>query len=194
MLNRATILGMLFGLGVGYSAHADEAEIQRRAVKSYQDAAKAQAEAELLTKGYGSAPARSGGLSDADSCRKLALRLLPPGGMLSNVKVTRASPQTLRSVGRTNGNPEHIGHNWTWYYVALEVNMHGSRRSHSFGLCEEWVWSLRFHQYDDASQHRSALTRVFSSRKIPDVWNKNNQPGFIPGFFFVIHPLLGLFV
>ncbi len=72
---------------------------------------------------WGSPPARA---DDANACKVLALRFLPRGATLKQLNLSLADPKILRQVDRSNGDKDHLGHNWLWYYLALTIDIAGS--------------------------------------------------------------------
>ena len=82
--------------------------------------------------------------ADAKICRMLALRFLPSGATLSNVLVEPAQSKVLQSANRKNGDPDHLGHSWYWYFVTLYVNVGGSKANVYFICSKTGMVSMSF--------------------------------------------------
>jgi hypothetical protein len=55
-----------------------------------------------------------------------AIQILPRGTTLTKITVEPAGSAILKRANRSNGDREHLGYNWHWYSVEMQIDVAGA--------------------------------------------------------------------
>jgi hypothetical protein len=80
--------------------------------------------------------------TDSLNCRMFALQMLSRGTTLTKITVEPAGRAILKRANRSNGDPDHAGHNWHWYSVEMQIDVAGAPALIPFSAAK-MLWPVR---------------------------------------------------